>query len=74
MDSAERLRAFVAQNTTRMGPTCRACVLSSDVREAVRQVRAEGTSFSVIAAWLQKEGHNIAAATLARHFREHGGR
>ena len=74
MSTVERLRAFVVENTPRMGPQCRACALHPDLRAALREERERGTSFSVLAAWLKSEGHNVASAIISRHFREHGGR
>ena len=67
----ERMRAFVAANTSKSGVRCRTCVLPEEVMRAVRDEHATGGRFTVLSKFLQAEGFAVTPNMLSFHFREH---
>ena len=66
-----RLREFCETNRTRGGPACLTCHLPADMLEAIRTEKKRGTSLSLVASFLRKEGTTISEGALHRHFRLH---
>lgn len=70
----DKLRAFVVAKTIAPGPKCSACKLPKELHDAVRAEHVTGTRLSVLAAFLQSEGHKVSQWTLGNHLRDHGQR
>jgi len=69
-----RLRQTAQANARKRGPKCSVCVLSPALLAAVRQLRSEGFSYSVISLALAEEKVEVRRSTVGDHFRDHEGK
>jgi hypothetical protein len=71
-DLITRLRERAKKNVLNRGPKCTVCLLPAETLEALRQLKADGFGFSVIARTLAEAGlATVSANTISRHYLDH---
>lgn len=72
IDLVNELEQFIAENDTRPGTKCSACLLPEDYQQAVADAHAAGKKMTVVAKFLRTKGFNLTDWTLRRHANGHG--